>query len=207
MVAFLALAASLALAPAAVADVAPPTGAVGGRTNPAAGVLDLSVQATDSGLGLSRAAAALDGQVLAAAPFGDGACVEVPDEDAGTGCPAVGTASLHLPTTGVADGPHTLTVIAQDAAGNIGTLVDETITVANTPPDNHSTRDDHGRQRADDGAAAGQWAGRRRGGGGGRRERLPLAAAVGVPVAAASCAIATASRCSCADARIGSSVA
>ncbi len=140
MVAFLALAASLALAPAAVADIAPPTGAVGGRTNPAAGVLDLSVQATDSGLGLSRAAAALDGQVLAAARFsGAGACVEVPDEDAGTGCPASDTASLQLPTTGVADGPHTLTVIAQDAAGNIGTLVDETITVANTPPDNHSS--------------------------------------------------------------------
>ena len=47
-------------------------------------------------------------------------------------------------------------------------------------------RDDHGRQRADDGATAGQWAGRRRGGGGGRRERLPLAAALSVPVAAAS---------------------
>ena len=139
MVALLALAMSLAFAPAAVADVAPPTGAVGGRTNPAAGVLDLSVQATDAGLGLSRAAAALDGHVLAASWFGDGTCVEVPDADAGTGCPAVGNASLHLPTTGVADGPHTLTVMAQDAAGNVGTLVDETITVANTPPDNHST--------------------------------------------------------------------
>ena len=102
-------------------------------------MLDLSVQATDSGLGLSRAAAALDGQVLAASPFGDGTCVEFPAEDAGTGCPAVGLANLRLPTTGVADGPHTLTVIAQDAAGNIGTLVNETITVANTPPDNHST--------------------------------------------------------------------
>ena len=125
-------------------------------------------------------------QVLADAPFGDGTCVEVPDEDAGTGCPAVGTASLHLPTTGVADGPHTLTVIAQDAAGNVGTLVDETITVANTPPDNHSTVTitvgsgqttvpPPGSGPGDGGVA-----------GGGRRERLPLAAAVGVPVAAAA---------------------
>ena len=142
LVTFLALATVLVLAPAAnaaVVDVDAPTGAVGGVRSQAAGVLTLSVLAVDNGLGLSRAAAALDGAPLADAPFGDGTCVEAPDEAAGTGCPSVSTATLEVPTTGVADGPHELTVTVRDAAGNVATLVRQTVTVANTPPKNTST--------------------------------------------------------------------
>jgi hypothetical protein len=139
MVAFIAIAALLAIAPAAVSDDVAPRGAVGGVRSPAAGILELSVLANDDGLGLSRAAAALDGEILAAGRFGDGTCVEVPDADAGSGCPAHGETTLSLPTAGVPDGAHTLSVIAQDAAGNVGTLVQQTITVANTPPPQHSS--------------------------------------------------------------------
>lgn len=135
MVALVAVAMSLAVAP----DTVPPNGAVGGVTSYAAGTMQLSVQATDAGLGLSRAAATLDGSHAVGARFGDGTCVETPDEAAGTGCPAVGSVTLALPTTGVADGPHRLAVTALDAAGNVAVLEDRTITVANTPPPQHST--------------------------------------------------------------------
>jgi hypothetical protein len=142
LVTFLALATVLVLAPAAnaaVVDTQAPTGAVGGVRSQAAGVLELTVLGRDDGIGLSRAAVTIDGIALDAAPFGDGTCVELPDDAAGTGCPAVSTATLHAPTTGFADGPHRLIVTARDAAGNVATLVDQTVTVANTPPKNNST--------------------------------------------------------------------
>ena len=157
------------------------------------------------GLGLSRATAALDGEVLARSRFGDGSCVEVPDGRR-HGCPAVGDASLHLPTTGVADGPHTLTVIAQDAAGNVGTLVDETITVANTPPDNHSsvtiTVGSGETTVPPPGSGPGN------GGVAGRATRTVVARrGCRCSCRSGRCAIAIASRCSRAAARTGSSVA
>ncbi|HEX5618005.1 MAG TPA: hypothetical protein VFX51_06270 [Solirubrobacteraceae bacterium] len=142
LVTFLALATVLVLAPAAnaaVVDTNAPTGAVGGVRSQASGVLTLTVLAVDDGLGLSRAAAALDGVALADAPFGDGTCVEAPDEAAGTGCPAVSTATLDVPTAGFADGPHELTVTVRDAALNVATLVRQSVTVANTPPKDTST--------------------------------------------------------------------
>jgi hypothetical protein len=142
LVTFLALATVLVLATAASAavdDTKPPTGAVGGVTSRAAGVMTLSVLAVDDGVGLSRAAAALDGITLDESPFGDGACVEAPDELAGTDCPAVSTATLEVPTAALPDGPHELTVTARDAAFNVATLVRQTITIANTPPTTTST--------------------------------------------------------------------
>ena len=135
MVAWVAVAMSLAVAP----DTMPPNGAVGGVTSYAAGTMQLSVQASDAGLGLSRAAASLDGSAAVSARFGDGSCVELPDERAGTGCPSVDRVTLLLPTAGVPDGPHRLTVTAQDAAGNVAVLEDATVTVANTAPPQHST--------------------------------------------------------------------
>jgi len=142
VVTFLALATVLVLAPAAnaaVVDDAAPTGAVGGVRSQAAGVLTLTVFAVDGGLGLSRAAAAIDGIPLDEARFGDGTCVEAPAEEAGTGCPPVSTATLDVPTTAFADGPHELTVTARDAALNVSTLIRQTVTVANTPPKHSST--------------------------------------------------------------------
>jgi hypothetical protein len=142
LVTFLALATVLVLAPAAnaaVVDTQAPTGAVGGVRSQAAGVMTLTVLAVDDGLGLSRASAAIDGVALADSPFGDGTCVEAPDDAAGTGCPSVSTATLDVPTTGFADGPHELSVTVRDAALNVATLVRQTVTVANTPPKNSST--------------------------------------------------------------------
>jgi len=142
LVTFLALATVLVLATAAnaaVVDTQAPSGAVGGVRSQATGVLTLTVLAVDDGLGLSRAAAALDGVALADAAFGDGTCVEAPDDAAGTNCPSVSTATLDVPTSAFADGPHELTVTVRDAALNVATLVRQTVTVANTPPRNNST--------------------------------------------------------------------
>jgi hypothetical protein len=142
LVTFLALATVLmgsAAASAADVDTQAPTGAVGGVRSQASGVLTLTVLAVDAGLGLSRAAAALDGVPLADAPFGDGTCVELPDDAAGTGCPSVSTATLDVPTSAFADGPHELTVTVRDAALNVATLVRQSVAVANTPPKSSST--------------------------------------------------------------------
>jgi len=130
LVVLVAVAAALAVASVAAAadDVQPPDGAVGGVQSQAAGVLHLSVLATDGGVGLDRASAALDGAPVAEAAYGNGEC-----------CPAVGTVTLDVDTTAVADGAHVLTVVVADAAGNAKTLVDQTITVLNTPPKNRPT--------------------------------------------------------------------
>ena len=126
LVTFLALATVLVLAAAAnaaVDDAQAPTGAVGGVRSQAAGTLTLYVLGRDEGgSGLSSAAVAIDGVQLDEAPFGDNS-----------------ETTLEAPTTGFPDGPHVLTVTARDAAGNVGTLVDQTINVANTPPKNTST--------------------------------------------------------------------
>jgi hypothetical protein len=120
----------LAAAPAAMAET---TGAVGGVRDPAAGTLELTVQASENGgAGLRSAAVTLAGELLDAAPFGDPDCV------AG-GCPEVGSVSLTAPTTGVPDGPQRLEVTVEDGAGRVVHLVDRTITVANIQPPMHST--------------------------------------------------------------------
>jgi hypothetical protein len=128
LVTFLALATVLVLIPAANAadadvDTQAPTGAVGGVRNYIAGTLTLNVLGRDEGgSGLSSAAVAIDGVQLDEAPFGD-----------------TSETTLEAPTTGFPDGPHRLTVTASDAAGNVATLVDQSVTVANTPPENTST--------------------------------------------------------------------
>ena len=106
-------------------DAEAPHGAVGGVTDPAAGVLELTVYATDGGAGLLRATTALDGRTLDEAHFAD--------------APATGSVTLHVPTTVVADGVHRLRVDVEDAAGNVAVLVDRDIRVANTPVVSHPT--------------------------------------------------------------------
>jgi hypothetical protein len=138
LVTFLALATVLVLVPAATAadeDTQAPTGAVGGVRNYIAGTLTLNVLGRDEGgSGLSSAAVAIDGVQLDEAPF---VCADPPD----AGCPpTTGSTTLEVVLNdGVQDGPHRLTVTARDAAGNVATLVDQTVTVANTPPRNTST--------------------------------------------------------------------
>jgi len=50
-------------------------------------------------------------------------------------CPSsTGTQTLTLPTTGLSDGTHTLTLVATDAAGNQSAVASEQITVENSAP-------------------------------------------------------------------------
>ena len=128
--ALVAVALALLAAPSARADV---HGAVGGVRDPAAGVVELTVLATeDGGAGLRSAAAVLGGEPLAAAPFGAPSCL--PDSgDPVAGCPAAGTVTLLVDTAEVADGPQRLEVTVEDGAGRVTRLVDRSILIANTP--------------------------------------------------------------------------
>jgi hypothetical protein len=134
-----ALAGDLAAAALGVPDSTPPTGAVGGVRSPAAGVLDLRLDATDAGTGLAAAVASLDGSSVAYVRLGAGSCPEHPvpgsELPAGAECPeSVSGAPLPIDTRSVPDGPHALRVVVTDAAGNTATLVERTITVRNAPP-------------------------------------------------------------------------
>ena len=119
----LALAAPALAAPAAAAAAAP-AGGVSGVRDPASGVLRLVVLAS-ADEGLRSARAGLDGAEAATGSFG---C----DSEPAT-CPSAGEVTLLVPTTGVPDGPHRLTVTVTDAAGQETRLVDRVVTVANAP--------------------------------------------------------------------------
>ncbi|HEX4344803.1 MAG TPA: hypothetical protein VHZ31_04515 [Solirubrobacteraceae bacterium] len=129
-----------------VRDDQPPRGAVGGLSTPAAGTLDLTLLATDAGLGLASAQVTLDGTPVFTADLGGASCAELSPQDAtidlpaGTPCPAsVSGVALPVDTTQVADGPHALRVIVRDGAGNATTVADAPIVVANTPVATSST--------------------------------------------------------------------
>jgi hypothetical protein len=109
------------------------SGAVGGLRDPASGVLELTVQATESdGIGLRRADARLAGALIDSADFAE------PDCAPGL-CPDVGNVPLSVPTYGVPDGPARLEVTIEDAAGTVTHVVDQTVTVTNTPVVSTST--------------------------------------------------------------------
>ena len=121
-----------------VGDDEAPHGAVGGVSSPAVGTLDMSVFATDGGLGLASAQATLDGTQMASADIGGASCAELSPQDttidlpATAGCPATASGvELKVDTTSVSDGPHQLRVVVRDAAGNAATIADEQITVRN----------------------------------------------------------------------------
>jgi hypothetical protein len=125
----LALAVLLTAAPAARADV---RGAVAGVRDPAAGVVELTVLASeDDSVGLRSAGATLGGERLAAAPFADPACL--PDVTDPAGCPASGSVTLLVDTTEAPDGLRRLEVAVEDGAGRVTRLVDRPIRVANAP--------------------------------------------------------------------------
>ena len=102
--------------------------AVGGLRNPAAGTLQLTVQAVETdGIGLRRATAILGGHTLDTQYFGE-------DPGCAPGaCPTVATVALAVPTGAVPDGPARLEVTVEDAAGSVTRVVDQTITIANRP--------------------------------------------------------------------------
>jgi hypothetical protein len=120
-------------------DASPPTGAVAGVHSPAAGILQLRLTAYDSGWGLARAEAQLDGAPPSFVRLGAGECPEHPSpggpEPPPGECPSsVSSVPLALDTRVVADGEHPLRVKVTDGAGNTATLVDRTIVVRNAPP-------------------------------------------------------------------------
>jgi len=142
--ALVAAAAFLLLAPGPVADAlgstdaTPPEGAVGGVHNPASGVLQLRISASDVGSGLASAEATLDGAPPVYVRLGNGSCPEHPapgsEPPLGAECPeSVSQAPLALDTRSVADGERVLRVRVTDGAGNAATLVDEAIAVSNAP--------------------------------------------------------------------------
>lgn len=105
-----------------VQDATGPAFVVGGMRSPAGGVIDLDIGASDDGLGLRSAAAAIDGAQVALTSFGG--CPELSPADAtvdlalGHPCVRVGRVGLAVDTTAVAEGIHTLAVTVTDAAGN-----------------------------------------------------------------------------------------
>lgn len=99
------------------------TGNAAGWRDPAAGPLNLTVQATPDGVPLQNASASLGGELLAMEGFADGTCQ--------TTCPA--RAFLDVDTTEVPDGQRELVVWVTDEGGTSTELLRRTITVENTP--------------------------------------------------------------------------
>ncbi len=103
-------------------DGTAPAYTIGGLRDPADGVLELTIKATDAGVGLWDATARLDGEDAANARFGG--CEDIGPEDTtvdlplGSLCPQVGEVTLPLDTTTMSNGEHELTVTVTDAAGS-----------------------------------------------------------------------------------------
>jgi hypothetical protein len=108
----------------AVRDEAKPSFTVGGVPNFAAGKVDLTLDARDSGLGLASAGATLAGAPAAAVKLGQGLCTELSPGDAtidlplAEDCPASSRFVLAVDTTAVPDGTHRLELTVADGAGN-----------------------------------------------------------------------------------------
>ena len=124
------VAAGLSLVGAAAAS-ASPFAAIGGVRSPAAGTLELTVQATGDAVGLRSASVALGGVTHDSGFFGEPDCL--PDASAEGGCPTPGTLPLTVATTAVPDGVHRLQVTVVPGAGDPVVVYDQAITVDNTP--------------------------------------------------------------------------
>ncbi len=107
------------------------------------GTLGVSFDAADAGAGLYQIIVAVDGTTIAVHPVAFDTCV-----DAGPGnadpyeflaqvpCPlSINQLSTSLDTTKLANGPHTVDVVIEDAAGNrTAVLSQKPLTVDNPPP-------------------------------------------------------------------------
>jgi len=136
--AFLLFASGRPAAARGAADTTPPSGAVGGVSSPASGVLKLRIYASDEGSGLAGTEAQLDGAPPVHLRLGSGECPERPalgsEPPAGAECPeSVAGVPMTLDTQVVADGERPLRVRVTDGAGNTATLVDRMIVVRNAP--------------------------------------------------------------------------
>jgi hypothetical protein len=122
---------------------APEVAAVQGdlaRAKTLRGTAALAFAATDRGGGVYRAYAVVDGRPQAPVPIGDARCRDaIPGGDPyqfafRAPCPLSAGATVAVDTAGLADGPHTIAVVVEDAAGNAVTAYGpQTRTVDNVP--------------------------------------------------------------------------
>lgn len=92
------------------------------------GTEGVSVEANDVGGGVKAIVLSADGTPVASY---EAACNDTDPQP----CPlSTGPQTLTLNTTQLADGTHTLSLVAVDAAGNHSTIASKQITVDNTPP-------------------------------------------------------------------------
>jgi hypothetical protein len=111
--------------------LSPPSGSLWGPGKAGGfhkGTESLTASAQDVGGGVQSIVLAADGQPVETY---DASCNFTSSQP----CPSsTGAQTLTLPTTELADGTHTLTLLATDAAGNQSTIASEQITVDNNPP-------------------------------------------------------------------------
>jgi hypothetical protein len=124
----------------------PTVSAVGGglaEDPTVSGTSDVAFHATDPGSGVYEAIVEVDGQVVdhEAIDEDGGRCRDVGGASDGLPaflytqpCPAAASADLPLDTTTLTNGLHHLVVSMTDAAGNVATVLDREITVANQIP-------------------------------------------------------------------------
>jgi hypothetical protein len=123
----------------AVRDAVAPAFTVGALPAYAAGVTDLVVDATDTGIGLARVSATLAGVPVGASGFGGSACRELSPADAtadlplAEDCPATRRLALALDSALVADGTQPLEVTVTDGSGNASVQRFD-LKVVNHPP-------------------------------------------------------------------------
>jgi hypothetical protein len=92
------------------------------------GTAALAFAATDRGGGVYRAYAVVDGRPEPPVAIGDGRCRDaIPGGDPyqfafRAPCPLTAGATVAVDTAGLADGPHAIAVVAEDAAGNAVTV-------------------------------------------------------------------------------------
>jgi hypothetical protein len=122
-----------------VRDDAAPTFGVAQIPSYAAGVVNILVDARDSGIGLANVTATLGGVPMASIGLGQAFCSELSPGDAtidlplNDDCPTTKRIALPLDSTLVDDGTHRLEVTVTDAAGN-ATVRGFDLKVVNHPP-------------------------------------------------------------------------
>ncbi|HEY5389616.1 MAG TPA: hypothetical protein VIJ83_03595, partial [Solirubrobacteraceae bacterium] len=125
-------------------DTAPTSSALGGmliEPQTLSGPVAVGFEGEDSGSGLAAAAITVDGSVVATSDFGGdpARCSPlIPAADGtpalyawGVPCPLIAHTELSFDSAKLADGVHTATVTATDAAGNVATVWSGTIRTAN----------------------------------------------------------------------------
>lgn len=119
-----------------------PSGSLVGDA-PLAGWTEATFDAVDSGSGVYRTRVVVDGEPRAWHPAhaNGGQCQDIgagdgdPYEFASSNpCRTEVNTAVRLDTTTVADGTHAIKLQAEDAAGNVATLLSDTIVVDNVPP-------------------------------------------------------------------------